>query len=334
VNASPLGVPQVGQGSGGVLVLGMHRSGTSAVTRAINLLGVPLCRTDDLFGGDGNNVSGYWESRTLMHFNDELLGALKASWRCPPTEVRMAAGHERREASEAGRLLHWSHPTPQWAWKDPRNCSLLPFWRRALDVPLVAVTVLRHPDEVATSLASQREQFARDEALALWERNMRLVLRDAAGMPMLVTRYDDLVGDPRTWAEAMGGFLVHHGFSVDSRAERLAEFLDRSLRHHSADGEALAPGRGATEEQVQLWETAQAQIGAHEPFTAPPLPLESPSTKALLERNLLRPTRRHAQAWYRVLRRYGVVARRADTPGAPPGAGRGPSSAADVAEVR
>ena len=328
------GVGGATEGAGGVLVLGVHRSGTSAATRAINLLGVPLCRSDDLFGGDGNNSSGYWESRTLMQFNNELLSSMQANWRCPPTEVRMAAGHERRERAEAVRLLHWSHPSARWAWKDPRNCTLLPFWRRAIDVPLVAVTVLRHPDEVATSLASQRERFARDEALALWERNMRLLLRDASGMPMLVTRYDDLVGEPTGWAEEVGRFLARHGFDVQTRSAQLASFLDGGLRHHSAAGRTLAPGDGVTEEQVQLWETAQALAGVHEPFAAPPLPPESPTTGPLLEGNLLRPGRRRAEAWYRVLRRYGVVARRAGTPGLPPGAGGHQGRDADVAGVQ
>jgi len=296
-----------GAAAAGVLVLGVHRSGTSAATRAINLLGVPLCRHDDLFRGDGNNVSGYWESQTLMQFNNELLSALHASWRCPPPQIRMRPGHERREASEARRLLRFSHPTPQWAWKDPRNCALLPFWRRAIEVPLVAVTVLRHPDEVATSLASQREQFARDEALALWERNLRLLLRDADGLPMLVTRYDDLVGDPPAWTDAVGGFLGRHGFAVEPSSAELTAFLDRTLRHHSVGGAPLVPGSGATLEQARLWETAQGQLGEHEVFRSPPLPPESASTGPLLARNLLPTVRRRAEAWYRVLRRYGVV---------------------------
>jgi hypothetical protein len=315
---------------GGILVLGMHRSGTSAVARAINLLGVPLCRAEDLFESDGNNVRGYWESRTLMRFNDELLSALQASWRCPPVDVRMGRLHARRELAEGRRLLHWSHPTPQWVWKDPRNCALLPFWRRAVDVPVAAVTVLRHPVEVATSLASQRERYALDEALALWERNMRLVLRDASGLPMLVTRYDDLVADPRAWAGVVAGFLEPHGFRLEDRAGELESFLDEGLRHHAAARPGLTTGGGATAEQATLWDVALGLQGAHDPYRAPALPPESPTTAALLERNLLRPGRRRATAWLRALRRYGLVPRR---PPSDTGA-VGPATGAGVAEVR
>lgn len=296
----------------GVLVLGMHRSGTSAVTRAINLLGVPVCRTDDLFEGDGNNTTGYWESRTMMQFNNELLSALGHSWRCPPPAVAMSRRHFDREAAVGTTLLHQSHPTPQWIWKDPRNCALVPFWRRALALPLVAVTVLRHPVEVATSLQTQRERVPRDEALALWERSLRLVLRDCDGMAMLVTRFDELVADPDAWASGVGRFLADHGVRISPETAELRSFLDHSLRHHHVAQRGIDPASGATSEQATLWEAALGLVGPHDLYRAPALPAESVSTGPLLERNLLKQPRRTAVSWYRILRRYGLVSHQAD----------------------
>jgi len=286
----------------GVLVLGMHRSGTSAVTRAINLLGVPLCRPGDLFKGDGNNVKGYWESRTMMQFNNELLGSLGCSWRCPPTQLDPSARRLAREGALGRRLLRLTHPTAQWAWKDPRNCALVPFWRAALPMPLVAVVVLRHPLEVAGSLAVQRERFSREEALALWERNLRLVLRDCAGMPVLVTRYDDLISDGRLWTAATGDFLASQEVVVRRDDGALGQFLDEELRHHRAAQADLGSDSGATEAQRLLWEAALARVGAHEHFAAPDLPEESPSTVSLLEQNLPAKARHRTRLWYRSLR--------------------------------
>src|SRR3954447_18430199 len=57
----------------GTLVLGMHRSGTSAATRVINLLGAHLCRADDLLPDLRGNPRGHWESSTLVDVNDRLL---------------------------------------------------------------------------------------------------------------------------------------------------------------------------------------------------------------------------------------------------------------------
>jgi hypothetical protein len=56
-----------------ILVAGMHRSGTSALTRAINLAGVPL--PNDLKGASPNNQDGFWELKR------------------PPPEVRLIPPH-------------------------------------------------------------------------------------------------------------------------------------------------------------------------------------------------------------------------------------------------
>src|ERR1700734_2392312 len=70
-----------------VVVLGMHRSGTSVVARIINLLGLPLCRDDDILSGP-DNPTGYWESGSLVKFNDRLLKMFGGSWVFPPAMSR------------------------------------------------------------------------------------------------------------------------------------------------------------------------------------------------------------------------------------------------------
>ena len=121
-------------GTMSVVVLGMHRSGTSAATRVISLLGVPLCQPADLLCTHHGNDPGHWESAPLVAENERLLGSLTSSWWCPPRNTDEVAGL----ASDATRvrasrtIFSGSFPTPQWVWKDPRTCLLLPFWRQAL----------------------------------------------------------------------------------------------------------------------------------------------------------------------------------------------------------
>lgn len=284
----------------------MHRSGTSAVTRVINLLGVPLCRQDDLFQGDGNNTRGYWESRSMMQFNNELLGALGASWRCPPVVVRPSAFRLAKELSVGRSLLSSSHPTRQWAWKDPRNCSLVPFWRAALEFELAAVVVLRHPLEVARSLAATRERIATEESLALWERSLRSVLRDCGGMPVLVTDYSDLISAPPATCSSLADFLADVGAATTLDDRALEGFLDGELRHHTIDDMESAMQELLTNEQSALWHTALELKGPHKRFQPPALPPESPATSGLLERNLPGAGLRLANSWYRTLRRHGL----------------------------
>src|SRR5687768_10874208 len=107
----------------GVFVLGMHRSGTSAATRLVNLLGVPTCIDEDLSPTKADNPRGHWESESLTALNERLLDALGCDWSCPP---RLEQGWENDSAleqlvAEAAVLFPTIFPTEQWVWKDPRN---------------------------------------------------------------------------------------------------------------------------------------------------------------------------------------------------------------------
>lgn len=60
-------------------MLGMHRSGTSMITRALVCLGVDL--GDDLLDAvAGSNERGFWEDRSIVDLNDRLLAALGSRW--------------------------------------------------------------------------------------------------------------------------------------------------------------------------------------------------------------------------------------------------------------
>src|SRR5207248_3331994 len=67
-----------------VLIIGMHRGGTSAVTRAVNLLGVPIAREAEGFRAASSNPTGFWEARSLTRLNEEILGAFGGTWSAPP----------------------------------------------------------------------------------------------------------------------------------------------------------------------------------------------------------------------------------------------------------
>src|SRR5262245_64476851 len=61
-----------------LVVAGMHRSGTSALTRVLSLLGCDLPKT--LMAGAASNETGHWESQAVADFNDELLESAGSSW--------------------------------------------------------------------------------------------------------------------------------------------------------------------------------------------------------------------------------------------------------------
>jgi len=236
----------------GVFVLGMHRSGTSATTRAINLLGVPLAREEELTPPSRNNPTGFWEVTRLTDLNNRLLSSLGGSSLGPPVlaEGWAADPSLERMRGRAKRLFAAAHEADSWVWKDPRNCVTLPFWRQVLDVRPVVVLVHRDPLAIARSLDA-RQGLSTAMALAAWERYLRSALANVRGLPVLVTPYSDLIEAPERWAEGVGAFLSEHGLPAGAPGGggRLREFVDaRPSRSASeADAEPYTPAIALSE---------------------------------------------------------------------------------------
>lgn len=268
----------------GILVLGMHRSGTSAATRLINLLGVPTGIEEDLAVPTEDNPRGYWESRALTAYNDGLLAALGCDWSCPAPLVHGWEASPQFEAvrTEASGLLARVFPTEQWVWKDPRNCLTFAFWERCLGAGPAVVLVNRNPLEIATSLEA-RDGLGKVYSLALWERYLRQCLASISALPVLVTDYADVLSDPLVWSEQARSFLNGAGIGTNAFHEPdVLAFIDVALRRARATSEELAGDPALSDAQRHLATTLQQLRGVHAELDAPLLPPETPSTEALL----------------------------------------------------
>ena len=62
-----------------ILILGMHRSGTSVLTRAVNLLGAALPKS--ILGKNSSNLRGHWESEVMIVAHDDLLSDSGSDWK-------------------------------------------------------------------------------------------------------------------------------------------------------------------------------------------------------------------------------------------------------------
>ena len=277
----------------------MHRSGTSLVTRLLNLLGVPVGVEEDLALPTADNPRGYWESRALTGYNDGILAALGCDWSCPPA---LEPGWEEAPQFEAVRaeasdVFARVFPSEQWVWKDPRNCVTLPFWLRSLEVLPAAVLVHRSPLEIAASLDT-RDGLGKAYSLALWERYLGRCLASLAGLPVFLTAYPDVLADPLGWCAEARAFLDRFGLLTSAPPEdAVVEFVDVTLRRARSTDEDLV-GDGAFSDAQRLLAGALQELrGAHERFAPPSLPAETPSTDALLAE------RRRAYVLERDLRR-------------------------------
>jgi GT2 family glycosyltransferase len=247
-----------------VLVVGMHRSGTSAVARVVNLLGVPTTSAADLMPGDEGNAFGYWESVLLSRRDEELLQSVSSSWATPPYpfDVQRLAGDPEQLA--AGRqALEQVASGSSWVWKDPRICLLLPFWRAALTVSPAIVLVHRDPTEVAHSV-QRRHGLSLPHALALWERYTRTSLRDAADLPCFVLNYRDLLESARERISGLMNFLSSHAgleTSQDALQAAVASLVPADRRYRTT---SAADGALLSQEQGQLVRVMEHLAGAHE----------------------------------------------------------------------
>lgn len=258
----------------GVLVLGMHRSGTSALTRVLNLLGLDAGR-DVLMGASESNPTGHWEVERLTSFNDRLLDDLGGRWSAPPavdpaTLVGLADGPW---GTEAAALHAEAFAGTAWVWKDPRVCLLLPFWRAVLarseDQAPHEVVALRDPTEIAGSLAA-RDGMALAFGLALWERYTRSLLASLVGERACFVHYERLLAEPENTARELVAFCAD---ALSDEPDRLAEvsaYLDGGHRHQKAiEHDVLSPA------QMALDEALLELSGPVESFTAPSLPPET-----------------------------------------------------------
>jgi N-terminal domain of galactosyltransferase len=266
-----------------VVVLGMHRSGTSAATRVISLLGVPLCQPADLLCTHHGNDPGHWESTPLVAENERLLRSLASSWWCPPrnTHEVAATADDAARVRAAGAIFAGSFPTPQWVWKDPRTSLTLPFWRRALPCQPVVVLACRSPAEIAASML-RRDRISLRFGLALWERYLSLSLDGARDLPMLVTTYDDLVKEPVMWASQIASFLREHGIDARLPADctGLRAFVQQ--RPQARRPEIAEADRLITAAQRDLWAYLRDRAsGAADDLAEPPQP--DPATLTLMD---------------------------------------------------
>ncbi len=260
----------------GVLVLGMHRSGTSALTRVLNLLGLDAGR-DVLMGPSESNPTGHWEVERLTSFNDRVLDELGGRWSAPPPLVdgkALTALAGGAWGDEAAGLHAEAFAGPSWVWKDPRLCLLLPFWRTVLRrdgaPPPHEVVALRDPQEIARSLAV-RDGMAVGFGLALWERYTRALLAALDGHDPCFVHYERLLAEPEGVARELVAFCADEPLSDEpERLAAVSDYLDRGHRHQSGgDGDLLSDAQGVLDE---------ALLGLSGPvhdFVAPDLPPET-----------------------------------------------------------
>jgi hypothetical protein len=226
-----------------ILVLGMHRGGTSALTGLLQRLGVKGPNTP--MPANEDNPLGYGESDTLTNFHERLLHAVGNRW-----DEWNRFGPEWFGTSIAGRfvdecrslLVREFGDAALFVVKDPRLCRLVPFWLRVFqveDIAPAAVIVVRNPLEVARSLET-RNQLLEEDSLLMWLRHLLDAEFETRAVRRSVVRYPDLLHDWKQLANRMSDDLGVAWPNQSAAAETdIRNFLKPELYHHAVEMESL-----------------------------------------------------------------------------------------------
>jgi len=244
-----------------VLVLGMHRSGTSALTRVLNLLGLDL--PQGLMPAQLENRHGFWESVELQDLHDQALASCNSwwgDWTCVPRQ--WFDSNECRKFSDqlVGILRRDFSDSAMFVIKDPRICRLAPLWLHTLaqiDIEPLVVMPVRHPAEVSASLAIW-SGFDPLISNLLWLRHVFDGERYTRGIPRSFVTFDELMSNWQSTVRKIGEDLQIEWPIVPASASAVIEaFLSPGDRHHSVQSERALPVWVATTYQGLLSEVEQ-----------------------------------------------------------------------------
>lgn len=262
----------------GLVIVGSYRSGTSVATRAVNLLGMPVTHYSDLVPPAAAIPTGFWESALMNRHNEWLLRQVGGSWCFPPCKEKSEKLLARDQWLPASRnLFRHVHRTRQWAWKEPRLCLTLPWWRKVLPEICCGIFMVRHPLECA---ASSRECLGVDEdwGLAIWERYIRQALSGLAGLPVKVSTYESFQRMPLLWGETVLEMLSGTGLRAPAGWHHAVDSLVRRENNRSA----ISQSRRLPAEFSELWDKLAGLEGFHMAFPDARLEPESSWTAELL----------------------------------------------------
>lgn len=212
-----------------LIVLGMHRSGTSATTRLLSLMGCDLPKA--LMPARYGNDAGHWESDAVCAFNDHVLAALGSRWDdwLPiSTAWPSMARYEDDMAAAVALLRQEFGQSALFAFKDPRLCRMARFWIEAVGrygaQPRFVIPI-RNPLEVAASLEA-RNGIPSAYGQLLWLRHALDAERESRGQQRFYLSYAALLKDWQTVIAKMDDHLqIGFPLNKDEVAAEVSSFF-------------------------------------------------------------------------------------------------------------
>ena len=235
-----------------ILILGMHRSGTSAFTRVLNYLGATL--PSNLLSPNRSNEAGHWEPVRLVELHDNMLQEAGSSWDDwrPFDMATLPEDRAQYYRETITRILVEEYgDAPLIVLKDPRLCRFVPLYTGILEemqFDVRYVHVLRNLLAVTASL-SKRDGLTSGYGALLWLRYELESERATRGRPRVFVSYEAMIADWRAQVLRITNTLcINWPRSIDECLVEIDSFISLDRQHNAASDEAMF-----ADERVPTW---------------------------------------------------------------------------------
>jgi len=241
-----------------IIVCGMHRAGTSAVTRVLNLLGAEVAQ--ELVQAQPDNIRGYWEPSAAVRIHNQMLEALGSSSSDPlplPADWLTSTFAQQARLQLADMINAEFAASRLFVVKDPRVSRILPLWLELLDdldIETVVVIPFRNPLEVAASL-KDRDGMSLKSSLLLYIYSYLGTEAASRGRRRCFVRYDQLLDDWHELDRKLRGILGSRLPPVSlEQSSEIERFLTPGLYHHRHSRNELVRMPGVPAIAIELFD--------------------------------------------------------------------------------
>ena len=211
-----------------ILVMGMHRSGTSMVSRILNLMGCYYSSEDQVMLPAEDNPKGFWERKDVMDLNNKILHDHQATWN-DPYKLKDIKINSLLYSKDIKNIIYKLEPHRPWFIKDPRFCLTYKCWANELEHNL-NIVVLRNPLAVSISLFN-RNKISYLSGLALWDFYTDRLIKNLYKKKTILCFYDDFLQDPYKASENLFNSLKKLELQKINMPikEEVMNFVDKQL---------------------------------------------------------------------------------------------------------
>lgn len=214
-------------------ILGMHRSGTSALGGVLDLMGLEF--GSDLMKATKGNPKGHFENMFVYRLNEKILKENDFTWDSYYFDFnKISLNKKEKYIKEAKKVIGSEFMNAdKFVIKDPRICLLFPIWEEAcleLSIDIKIILPYRNPLEVAQSLKA-RNSFSLEKGYLLWLVHFLWAENHSRAYERMFISFEELLEELQLTLERLKKFI-----DIDLTQLELDEinnFLDVDIKHNN-----------------------------------------------------------------------------------------------------